>query len=92
MARVIKETSQPRSYLIESDGVTYRRNRRDLFATKEDPPNYDQDWELSGDENDTNIDTKPQNVQTTGPYKTRSGRVSKAPERYHDKFLKVVQC
>ncbi len=87
MAKVIRETSQPRSYIIESDGVQYRRNRRHLFATNEDPFCI-QNWELIGDVNDTTINSKAQNQksQDTGLYKTRSGRISKAPERYHDNF------
>jgi len=85
MAKVIKETEQPRSYIIESDGVHYRRNRRDLFATNEDPVTSNQTWELSGDENDMS-NQKSQTSKHSGPYRTRSGRISKTPMRYHDQF------
>ena len=37
-AKVIRTTPEPRSYVVEADGHQYRRNRRELIRTHEEPP------------------------------------------------------
>ena len=40
---VVESVAGTRSYNVNTDGVTYRRNRRDIIATREDPPLADLD-------------------------------------------------
>ena len=82
---VVRE-SDIRSYVVQTDNGTYRRNRRDLILMPEETGTQ------SNGENDTReIDppadtgTSP-STSTNSGMKTRSGRVSKPPTRLYAKL------
>ncbi|KAK3103001.1 hypothetical protein FSP39_015684 [Pinctada imbricata] len=79
--KVVQKCAEPRSYIVESDGTQYRRNRIHLNKNGETPgtaPETQDSAVISQDEhNDDNAATR-----------TRSGRVIKAPMKYDDFDLK----
>ena len=94
-AKVIEISDTPRSYLVKtSDGGVYRRNRRHLHKdTLQDQ--FDQYAEVSTEVNQPSGEQKqqsesvedqqqkPSNTEIVGDgYRTNSGRLVKAPERY----------
>ncbi|KAI8493812.1 hypothetical protein Bbelb_281590 [Branchiostoma belcheri] len=66
----------PRSYEVEVDGANYRRNRKHIRETTEEP-------KPSTDEETTAPATPESTAETTAttPYVTRSGRTVKEPDR-----------
>lgn len=91
--------AKPRSYIVESDGKEYRRNRRHLLPVKEPLPHCRQaDLEdlLSQLHSMPDSDSPPKDAVRTEenippeptdqklPYRTRYGRVSKPNPKYFD--------
>ena len=81
-AVVVRKLQEPRSYVVSSDGVEYRRNRRDLIKTSETNNT------ASELEDDLETVTSNQQEQSTEnkdePYKTRCGREVKIPAKLND--------
>ena len=86
-AVVVRKLQEPRSYVVSSDGVEYRRNRRDLIKTSETTNT------ASEVQDDLNTITSNEQEQLTEipnkdePYKTRSGREVKIPSKLKDYFI-----
>jgi hypothetical protein len=82
-ANVISQTEEPRSYLVESDGKIYRRNRRHLMKV---PDNTDMD-QIPEIDNAPPVNGIEHNTQQPGgemipvPEPRRSQRVHKTPQR-----------
>ena len=83
------KTEKPRSYIVSSDGVDYRRNRRHLIKTTElNESNHDQDDFIETTEQDINAQHVPESPENTdNNYTTRSGRTVKFPSKYQDFVL-----
>ena len=97
---VEREHESPRSYVIQTpDGRKYRRNRKHLKATKSLPLQDESDEELvvqpasyqqqaSSEQPETpeppELKVKLPESLKKAPYKTRSGRISKPPNRYSE--------
>lgn len=87
--KVIQKTDKPRSYIVSSDGVQYRRNRRDLIKTK--------DNEIECDETENNDDIhceQNEQIETDNindEVRTRSGRLVKLPSKYQDFQMNCVR-
>ena len=87
---VISETSNPRSYIVNMNGRSYRRNRRHLLKVKEEPEiEYEQETiqESTSQQEmieestpDTTQDIQPQGMQPGLP-RSRYGRIIKQPDR-----------
>lgn len=85
---------EPRSFVIQSNGVLYRRNRQHINKPSlpayhhYDPPLPSEITSSQGDIN-RDISAEPSALQqsTIGQKVTRSGRVVKLPERYRDFVL-----
>ena len=90
----------PRSYEVTANGSTYRRNRRDLLLTKEQPPPDDQ-LSMTFDDVELSSNVEPQETESAAepvssprqstetvpePVRSprRSTRIRKVPERFKD--------
>ena len=75
---VVRQENSPRSYTVrERDGGTLQRNRRDLvIMPRPAEPEQQQEAESSPNETDRNSSDNGNAVRT------RSGRVSKPPQKY----------
>ena len=94
-AQVVKQLQEPRSYLVQTEKGTYRRNRRHLLKTEEPkPPEMDdlfeeQETATSGmTTRSMQSKQEPQKaeqpeVPSTG-VTTRSGRLVKPPKKFED--------
>lgn len=72
-AVVVKQCKEPRSYIVESEGVRYRRNQKHLSKNIEPC--------VPNDMPEEEIFDPPNEVL---PYKTRSGRAVKVPQKFKD--------
>ncbi|XP_077973432.1 uncharacterized protein LOC120337686 [Styela clava] len=89
-----KKAPEPRSYIVSANGKKYRRNRRHLLHVQErfDPSIVYDDSDLPipmlSNTSQSNADIPPQRppnqVNQSHHYITRSGRVSKPNNIYHD--------
>lgn len=84
-AIVVEKTDNARSYVVKtSDNKQFRRNRKHLMTNKNNVNINPDEIELDSEPNvqtRTNTDN-----QMTEPYKTRSGRMVKKPERLIEKI------
>ncbi|XP_019614003.1 PREDICTED: uncharacterized protein K02A2.6-like [Branchiostoma belcheri] len=72
------ERVSPRSYEVEVDGAKYRRNRKHIRETTEEPkPSTDEETTAPA----TAESTADTTTTTPTPYVTRSGRTVKEPDR-----------
>lgn len=76
-AKVVKVTAEPRSYIVNCGGTTYRRNRRDLLKVHE-PDIGEEAIPL-----ETPVATQPNNQPEPSGNKTRSGRLVRKPDYYN---------
>ncbi|XP_063965835.1 uncharacterized protein K02A2.6-like [Lytechinus pictus] len=88
-AIVVRICKEPRSYIVQAEGVDYRRNRKDLNKTKEslNPLHQNDEYNNQTQTSHDNPPNTPQNTsqRTTQPkqgYTTKYGRHIKPPERY----------
>ncbi|CAL9703949.1 unnamed protein product [Knipowitschia caucasica] len=96
---IVKEMCvEPRSYLIQSEGQTYRRNRKHILHVAEPAPTqlmaHDFNQDIRPDTGQTQqgmdserpvdpiSDSNPTVITTENLYRTRSGRVSKPNPKY----------
>ena len=79
----------PRSYHVETKRGSYRRNRKNLVKTHENPINIDRDFGFD-DQDGEHIEENTQSLGPQGddsvpkPYVTPSGRVVRVPEGFKD--------
>ncbi|XP_048747335.2 uncharacterized protein K02A2.6-like [Ostrea edulis] len=79
---IVQKCPEPRSYVVESEGVEYRRNQRHLMKNSE--------TDKSGEGNNTEIESDNAAVNDNAQndiehvQKTRSGRTIKVPEKFSD--------
>ncbi|KAK3087333.1 hypothetical protein FSP39_004790 [Pinctada imbricata] len=80
---VLDKRSEPRSYTVESEGVKYRRNRRDLRQVPElcerDDNHVDDEIQHRNEPS-----SAPDNNSSDNAYRTRSGRAVHLPEKFKD--------
>lgn len=84
------EQSDPRSYTVQVQNGTIRRNRRDLIVLpdpQESVSPEEQNSEGNGQEQIQNDRNSDATTTKTGTQKTRSGRVSKPPERLEQNWI-----
>ena len=75
---VVTDALPNRSYLVETPHGAYRRNRRDLIAVPNNEPNDAETLKLTHTEDATD---PARSSNDTGTVHTRSGRISKPPDR-----------
>ncbi|KAK3093011.1 hypothetical protein FSP39_010012 [Pinctada imbricata] len=83
---VVDIAPEPRSYVVQSDGVNYRRNRGHLLLTKNTDQtltNQEQSVDDQFDEDHTE-NIQQESLNDAGIKQTRSGRVVKTPRKYQD--------
>ena len=86
---VVQKADTPRSYHVQTQRGSYRRNRKHLMKTNENPTNIDRDLDFDDQggeqvENNTQSIEPQENASGAKPYVTRSGRVVRIPERFKD--------
>ncbi len=80
---VVEETN-PRSYVVKTPSGTYRRNRRHLIPLPQPQPGADDaehESSVASSDSEAPKQIENDNSETDGSVRTRSGRVSKPPER-----------
>ena len=86
---VVQKADTPRSYHVQTQQGSYRKNRKHLMKTNENPTNIDSDLYFD-DQGGEQVEDNTQSMKPQGdasgakPYVTRSGRVVQVPERFKD--------
>ena len=86
---VVQKADTPRSYHVQPQPGSYRRNRKRIMKTNENPTNIDRDLDFD-DQGGEQVEDNTQSMEPQGnasgaqPYVTRSGRVVRIPVRFKD--------
>ena len=88
---IISESNEPRSYILESSGQHYRRNRRHLLKVKEEPQGSDVEVEVPNynpvpSETAKEPDQEPERIQDPEQpqpefRRSRYGRLIRPPDQ-----------
>ena len=84
------EQSDPRSYTVRVQNGTIWRNRRDLIVLPDPQESVSlEEWNSDGNGQEQIQDDRNSDATSTetGTRKTRSGRVSKPPERLEQNWI-----
>ena len=87
LAKVVRKTEKPRSFIVKTKTGEIRRNRKHLIKTNENPPEHEasdmMNWkDANPDNNQVEPEPEPPNVHVEQRVVTRSGRQINPPRRY----------
>ena len=81
---IVKSKQGLRSYEVDTRYGTFRRNRKHLRKTRENPDLGNYDMEFDDINDNPEVRTDPETVKSTGPVITRSGREVHRPAYLRD--------